>query len=83
VAVRREPLGMAAAGPRRPIVEPPAAGTARVVVTLEPEDEGSAEVEEPVQSLDLPPWGDSSRQARFRVRPPAPAAEPRSIPRRI
>ena len=77
VAVREHPIGVPGR-PRRPIVEPAAGETANLVVTLEPEDAESALVDEPVQGLELPPVGDSTRSARFRLQPRrrAPRADP-------
>ena len=77
VAVRENPIGVPRR-PRRPIAEAGASETAYLVVTLEPEDVESALVDEPVQGLELPPDGDSTRNAWFRLQPHrrAPRADP-------
>lgn len=77
VAVRQNPIGVPGRL-RRPIVEPGASDTAHLVVTLEPEDAESALVDEPIQGLELPPEGDSTRSAWFRLqsRRRAPRTDP-------
>src|SRR5215467_4858149 len=77
VAVREKPIAKPGR-PRRTIAEPGASETANVVVTLQPEDEESALVEEPVQELELPRERDSTRSAWFRLQPRrrAPPADP-------
>ena len=77
VAVRQNLIGVPGRL-RRPIVEPGASDTAHLVVTLEPEDGESALIDEPVQGLELPPEGDSTRSAWFRLQPRrrAPGADP-------
>ena len=77
VAVCENPIGVPGR-PRRPIVEPAATEKANLVVTVEPEDAESALVDEPVQGLELPPEGDSTRSAWFRLQPRrrAPRADP-------
>ena len=84
VAVREKPIAKPGR-PRRPIAEPGAGETANLVVTLEPEGEESALVDEPVQELELPREGDSTRSAWFRLQPRrrAPRADPLQLRLRL
>jgi hypothetical protein len=67
VAVRVAPTGIPADQPeRRAIREPQQAAPLTLMVTLEGD---GFEIEEPVQTLTLPPAGDSTRNALFVVRP--------------
>src|SRR5262249_20520028 len=80
VAVRENPIGLRGR-PRRPIVDAGASETAYLVVTLEPDDAESALIDEPVQGLELPPDGNSTRSAWFRLQPHRRAA--RADPLRV
>lgn len=67
VAVRNEPTGMPFKGQERyPIREPKQQSNITIMVTTEGD---GFEIEEPVQTLILPPLGDSKDNAQFRVRP--------------
>jgi hypothetical protein len=70
VAVRVKPTGIPFEGAeRRPIREPKQKQDVTIMVTAEAEDDAFIEIEEPVQTLTLPPRGDSTENALFRVRP--------------
>ncbi|HYH44164.1 MAG TPA: HEAT repeat domain-containing protein, partial [Thermoanaerobaculia bacterium] len=66
VAVRAKPTGAPPQGPRRPMREPRQRYDALLHVTVEGDD---FEIDEPVDTLVLPPTGDSTKHACFRLRP--------------
>ena len=69
VAVRAKPTGIPSEGPKRsPVLEPQQQQDATIMVTAERVGDGF-EIDEPVQTLTLPPVGDSSTNAVFHVRP--------------
>ena len=76
VAVREDPGGIPLKGGLRLPISPPPGESLELIAVAEGD---GFEVEEPVQSLDLPVVGDSTRDAAFRVRPTRATAEPASI----
>ena len=67
VAVRGKPTGVPSQEPeRRPIQEPKQQEPVTIIITAEGD---SFEIKEPVQTLILPPIGDSTENAYFQVRP--------------
>lgn len=75
VAIRVKPIGIPFAPTerfptRRDILEPKQKRPVTIWVTVQPDlpEDSSIEVEEPVQTLILPPAGDSSQHAFFRIR---------------
>jgi hypothetical protein len=68
VSVRLKPVGIPSAGPRRAIREPKQSAPVDILVTAEfsPAD---FDCPEPVSKLVLPPAGDSTEQASFRLSP--------------
>jgi hypothetical protein len=70
VAVQEKPIGIPIeTSERRPVREPKRQAPVLVMVTAEAEDDHYIEIEEPVQYLELPPSGSSTKNAFFRVRP--------------
>lgn len=70
VAIRVKPTGIPFEGAERvPIREPKQKQDVTIMVTAEAEDEEFIEIEEPVQTLTLPPLGESTENALFRVCP--------------
>ena len=67
VAVRGKPTGVPSQEPeRRPIREPKQQEPVTIIITAEGD---GFEIKEPVQTLLLPPMGDSTENAYFQVRP--------------
>ncbi len=70
VAVCVKPTGIPFEGEKREsIKEPKQEQPVTIMVTAEAEDEGFIEIEEPTREIILPPYGDSTENALFRVRP--------------
>ncbi|WP_135611479.1 HEAT repeat domain-containing protein [Methanococcoides sp. AM1] len=70
VAVREKPTGISFLGKRQgSIREPKQKQDVTVMVTAEAEDENVIRIEEPVQYLRLPPQGDSTKNAYFKIKP--------------
>ena len=74
VAIRVSPTGISVPGKREPILEPRQDKEVLLVVTAE--CGGGLTVEEPVARLRLPPAGDSTLNAKFRVTAKDPSAGP-------
>jgi hypothetical protein len=65
VSVRVQPVGLKLLTKPRPLREPRQAAPVDILVVAWADD---FEIEQPVSSLALPPLGDSTRQAKFRVK---------------
>jgi hypothetical protein len=76
IAVRVQPGGIPVeGGQRREIREPRQAGPVSIMVTAEGD---GFDIDEPVQSLILPPLGDSTQNALFKVRPQRESTGPKA-----
>jgi HEAT repeat protein len=75
VAIRLRPTGIPLRTHRQPIVESAQQGPIKIIVTVEAR---GFRVQEPVQTLILPPIGDSTSNAWFKVAPMAQAARLKS-----
>lgn len=80
VAIREEPEGIPLQhGPRRPFATP----SDKPLELLAVAEGDGFEIDEPVQPLDLPAVGDSTRDAYFRIQPTRATGEPASLRIRI
>ena len=77
VAIRVSPTGIAVRGKRESIAEPHQAEEASLIVAAE--GQGGLTVREPVARLLLPPVGDSTVNARFRVTAEAASTGPNAL----
>jgi hypothetical protein len=75
VAVRETPAGILPDGTRQPIAEPAQTQDVTLYVTAESRD---FDIAEPVQTLILPPRGDSTTNACFRIKPRVVTIDPRT-----
>jgi hypothetical protein len=78
IAVRVKPGGIPVeGGQRQKIREPRQADSVTIMVTAEGD---GFDIDEPVQTLELPPEGDSTRNALFKVRPVRESTHPEARP---
>jgi CHAT domain len=69
VAIRERPLGLDTEQRRRPIRSPKQKDTVRIWATLAARPEKKLEVDNYISEIALPPAGDSTKHAIFRIRP--------------
>ncbi|HEX8320405.1 CHAT domain-containing protein [Longimicrobium sp.] len=76
VIITPDPHGLPATGERQPIRDPGQAETVKVFVTAEADDDSFVHIDQPLDSLDLPPGSGASTAARFAFRPRRKSAGP-------
>jgi hypothetical protein len=76
VTITPDPGGLPATGDRQPIRDPGQPEAVKVFVTAEADDESFVAIDQPLDSLDLPPGSGASTTARFTFRPRRKSAGP-------